>query len=163
MDPVAHTWTPLSNDVSLLPVLRALTECYTDMAKLSSRHIESLGLTPARFDVLSALGDTPGMTVKELCEIALITKGTLLPVIASMEERGLVTRAKGMPDSRQTLVTLTPEGQALYEATFLVHVSYMRACFDSLSTAEEEQLIALLGKVRAACAAIPPSSQTPHP
>lgn len=96
---------------SLLPVLRALYRSYAAVDKVSARHIESLGLTQARFDVLSTLGAPPGMTVEDLCEAAIITKGTLLHVIASLESQGLIERKKGEQDQRQTLVSLTPKGQ----------------------------------------------------
>lgn len=143
-------WKPLPNNVSQLPALRALYRSFAAVDRTSARHIESLGLTQPRFDVLSALGDTPGMTVKDLCDTTLITKGTALHVIASLEKLGLVERSKGEQDQRQTIVSLTPKGQALYEDTFLVHVEYMKQFFETLNPQERDNLIALLGKVEKA-------------
>jgi DNA-binding MarR family transcriptional regulator len=116
--------------------------------KVGSRHIESLGLTPTRFEVLSALGDTDGMTVKELGDQALVSKGNLLHVLGSLEEKGLVQRTKSTQDCRQTIVSLTPEGQALYQQTFLVHVEKMRAYFGQLEPDEEKTLIRILSKLK---------------
>ena len=140
-------WTPLPNNVSQLPALRALYRSFAAVDRTSARHIESLGLTQPRFDVLSALGDTPGMTVKELCDTTLITKGTALHVIGSLEQLGLVERSKGEQDLRKTMVALTPKGQALYEDTFLVHVDFMKRFFEKLSPEERTDLIGRLGKV----------------
>ena len=141
-------WAPIPDDVSLLPLLRALHACYTEVERAAARHIESLGLTPCRFDVLAALGDTAGMTVKELGERALITKGTLLPVIASLEEKGLARREKSTEDSRQTIVSLTAAGQELYQRTFLVHVDFMRSYLDRLPAGHQAQLMTLLKEVQ---------------
>ena len=37
------------------------------------------GLTHAQFDIIATLGNTPGMSYKELGDKTLITKGTLRP------------------------------------------------------------------------------------
>lgn len=140
---------PSAEDSALLPVMRALVACSTEVEREAARHIESLGLTMAQFDVLAVLGDTEGMSCKELGQRTLITKGTLLPVLARMEARGWVVREKGQKDGRQTKVRATPSGQALYEATFMPHVQHMLPRFDAaLKPREQAQLVALLGKLR---------------
>lgn len=140
---------PVSEE-SLLPVLRTLLECHTQVERVSSRHMESMGLTPSQFDVLATLGDTPGMTCKELGERTLITKGTLSPVLDRLEAKGLLKREKGPHDQRQTNVTLTIEGQKLYEATFMPHVNFMKPRLDVLNPDEQTQLISLLRRLQAA-------------
>lgn len=147
-DDACPGWTPIPDDVSLLPVLRALTGCMAAVERVGGHHVEALGLTPARFDVLATLGDTTGMTVKELGAKALITKGNLLHVLGCMEGQGLLTRRKDAADQRQTIVALTPEGQALYERTFLVHVRHMATFIDQLPEAERATLVASLNKLR---------------
>ncbi|MBO9539304.1 MarR family transcriptional regulator [bacterium] len=137
----------IPDDGPRLPVLRALYRTFAAVDRVSARHIDSLGLTQARFDVISTLGDTPGMTVKQLCDAALITKGTLLHVLGSLEALELVERGKGEHDQRQTIVSLTPKGQALYEETFLPHVGYMRQFFEQLTPQEQATLVFLLGRL----------------
>ena len=135
---------------SLLPVLNALLRCHTQVERVCTRDIERMGLTPAQFDVLAVLGDTPGMTCKALGEEALITRGTLIPVLDRLEAKGLVKRSRGTCDSRQTIVALTPEGQAMFEATFYKHVDFVRPLLDKLDPAEQADLIRLLGKLKSA-------------
>jgi DNA-binding MarR family transcriptional regulator len=137
-----------TEDVSLLPELRALFECHTQVSRVSNRHTESLGLTGPQFDVLATLGDTGGMTCKALGEATLITKGTLKPVLDRLEDRGLLTRTKDVRDSRQTLVALTPTGQELFESTFYRHVDFMRGYFDRLAPEKRQQLTVLLRELR---------------
>ncbi|MOA41473.1 hypothetical protein D3C78_1634370 [compost metagenome] len=57
-----------------------------------------------------------------------------------------MTRCKGTQDSRQTIVALTTEGQALYEKAFLPFVRHMRSYSDKLTPDEQATLAALLHK-----------------
>ena len=137
---------PIPQDVSLLPLARALARCQQQHDRVAARYMESHGLTPSQFDALAVLGDTEGMTMKELSQLSLITGGTLTPVLDRMEAKGLVTRCKGTQDSRQTIVALTPEGQALYEQAFLPFVKHMRSFSDKLTPEEQQTLATLLHK-----------------
>lgn len=137
---------PLPQDESLLPLARALSRCQQQHDRVASRFMDSVGLTPSQFDALAVLGDTTGMTMKELSQLSMITGGTLTPVLDRLEAKGYVTRCKGTHDSRQTIVALTPEGQALYEKAFLPFVAYMRQYSAKLTPDEQQQLAALLDK-----------------
>lgn len=143
-------WVPIPEDVSLLPVLRNLVESYTVLERTAAHFLGGLGLTLPQFDVLVTLGDTLGMTCKELGERSLTTKGSLLPILDRLEAKGLTTRAKCAKDARQTIVSLTKEGQRLYETVFPVYVDRMRDHLRMLSAEEQDQLVALLKKLGAA-------------
>lgn len=131
----------------MLPVIRALHLCNQRIDRLLARLIDEFGLTPAQFDVLATLGDTEGLPFKELGRQALITGGTLTPVLNRMEAKGLVKRYKDSRDQRQVILRLTPEGQALYEATFLPYVDRAQGYVDALSPAEQTELKRLLDKL----------------
>ena len=90
--------------------LRSLAECYQAFEAYSGAHVRKLGLTSAQFDIVATLGNTPGMTCKELGEKTLITKGTLTGVLDRMEMRGLIRRSPSDADRRQVFVALTPQG-----------------------------------------------------
>lgn len=135
---------------SALPVLNALLHCVKEVDRVCQRNIEELGITPAQFDVLVTLGDTAGMSCKVLGDEALITRGTLIPVLDRLEAKGLISRCKGESDSRQTIVRLTEEGQSLYERAFKEHVAFVRPYLDRLNPQEQSDLIRLLGKLGAA-------------
>ena len=64
-----------------LPSLRELVRCYQTFSAYSAAHLRTLGLTPPQFDIVATLGNTPGMTPKEVGEKTLITKGTLTGVV----------------------------------------------------------------------------------
>lgn len=130
--------------------LRALIETCHQVEAVSSRQIESMGLTPAQFDVLATLGDTPGMTCKELGAGTLITKGTLTGVLDRLEAKGLIRRARCEQDTRQMIVSLTPEGETVFEQTFQPHVDFLGTFFDRMPADRQALLIELLRELQAA-------------
>ncbi len=133
-----------------LRTARALVETYSQIMAIDDRHVESLGLTPAQFDVLATLGDTPGMTCKQLGEGTLITKGTLTGVLDRLESKGLIKRCRGEADSRQVFVSLTPEGEAVFTATFQPHLDYLAQFWDRMPLDRQQLLVELLGELQAA-------------
>jgi len=98
--------------------IRLLAECMQLFEKFSSAHVRQFGLTEAQFDVIATLGNTPGMTCKQLGENTLITKGTLTGILDRLEEKGLVQRCRGHADKRQMSVRLTSDGESMFQKAF---------------------------------------------
>jgi len=138
---------PVSQETSLLPFYRAFSVCQQRLERMMTRFLDAHGLTPAQFDVLATLGDTEGLPFKALSQQALVTGGTLTPVLNRMEAKGLLKRFKDERDHRQVILKLTPEGQALYEATFLPYVDHAQAFLDVMNPEEQKQLTQLLNKL----------------
>jgi DNA-binding MarR family transcriptional regulator len=138
---------PVSQETSMLPVVRALHVCHQRLERVMTRFLEEDDLTPSQFDVLATLGDSEGLPFKELGRQALITGGTLTPVLNRMEAKGLLRRCKDERDQRQVILKLTPEGQALYEQVFLPYVDRAQALVDTLSPEEQAELKRLLHKL----------------
>jgi len=136
--------------------LRSLAECYHAFERYSAAQVREFGLTPPQFDILATLGNTDGMSFKELGGKTLITKGTLTGVIDRMELRGLVRRVQSKSDGRSTIVRLTKKGADEFARIFPLHVAYLRGPFTALSEAELEQFEALAGKLRGALASAAP-------
>ena len=128
--------------------LRSLAECYQAFESYSAAHVRTLGLTGAQFDIVATLGNTPGMTCKELGEKTLITKGTLTGVLDRMEKRGLIRRTASDADRRQVFVVLTAQGVRTFERVFPVHVGHLKSAFTVLSPRELDQAAELLHKLR---------------
>lgn len=134
---------PVPNDISLLPVLRAMARCQTNMELLMGRYLDPCGVTPTQFDVLATLGDSEPIPTRELGERSLVSRGTLTSVLDRMEAKGWLVRQRSPHDSRSILVGLTPEGQAVYERLFLPYVRHMRGLIAQL-TPEEQTILQLL-------------------
>lgn len=109
--------------------LRLLAQCYQAFEQYSSADLRGKKLTPSQFDIIATLGNTDGMTFRELGERTLITKGTLTGVVDRLEERGLVKRVAQTGDRRCTLVQLTDAGQQEFERIFPGHVEYCKQPF----------------------------------
>jgi MarR family transcriptional regulator, 2-MHQ and catechol-resistance regulon repressor len=124
--------------------MRALVECYRAFERNSTAKIRTFGLTSPQFDILATLGNTPGMTFKELGTKTLITKGTLTGVIDRLEERRYVERIDSKVDGRSTLVRLTKLGQQLFVDTFPEQMAHLEKSFTALTQAESDQLVHLL-------------------
>lgn len=131
-----------------MPVLRELVRCYQAFESFSSLHIRAVGLTPAQFDIIATLGNTSGMSFKELGERTLITKGTLTGVVDRLEARHLVRRVASETDRRSQIVQLTGEGDTLFHRIFPEHLGHLRLGFGRLEAAELAQMEILLRRLR---------------
>lgn len=138
---------PVPQDVSLLPIFRALTACHQRADRLMTRFLLERDLTPSQFDALAVLGDSDGLPFKALSRQSLVSGGTLTPVLDRLEGKGLVQRCKDSRDGRQVIVKLTPVGQALYEQIFLPAVDHAQEALKRLTPDEQRQLVGLLGKL----------------
>jgi len=133
-----------------LPALRELASAYQAFEAYSAAHIRTLDLTPAQFDIIATLGNTPGMPFKELGEKTLITKGTLTGVVDRLTAKNLVQRVASPSDGRSQTVQLTPRGAALFERIFPDHLAHLQRAFIELSPDELANLEKSLQHLREA-------------
>jgi len=133
-----------------LPLMRELVRANQAFSQYSDRHVKGLGLTPAQFDVLATLGNTAGMTFKELGEKTLLTKGSLTGIVDRMEGKGWVKRLGSSEDRRSVLVCLTTRGQRLFEKVFPAHLNQLTTAFGRISEQDQKDLERLLRKLREA-------------
>lgn len=130
-------------------VVRPLVEAFYAFLSKEDRHVRSLGLTLSQFDVIATLGDTNGMTCKQLSEQTLVTKGTLTGVLDRLEAKGLVERVASQEDRRVTIIRLTPKGEKKFRETFPTHIYYLKPFFErALTPAEMKTLRALLLRLK---------------
>ena len=129
--------------------IRLLAECYHAFGHLSGSHIRTLDLTPSQFDIIATLGNTEGMSFKELGEKTLITKGTLTGVVDRLEARGLVVRINQLEDRRSTVVKLTIDGEREFERVFHPHVQFCKQPFGSYGEDDFAALERELAKLKA--------------
>lgn len=132
-----------------LPLVRDLVRAYQAFALADARLLAPHGLTGPQADVMFTLGNTAGMSFKELGEKTLITKGTLTGIVDRLEEKGLVKRVACPEDGRSLFAVLTPKGEAWFEKVFPLHIGALDRYFSALTPAEVKQLRAALSKLRA--------------
>lgn len=147
--------------------VRLLAECMQGFERFSGESVRQCGLTHAQFDIIATLGNTPGMTYKQLGERTLITKGTLTGVIERLEQKGLVARCRNGDDKRSFHVSLTESGDALFEQVFPTVILHGKRLFASYSDADYDAIEQTLGKLRqliadAGAAPTPPPPKDDH-
>lgn len=135
---------------NFLPLLRVLARTYQAFTDLDAAGYRESGseLTVAQADVVFTLGNTPGMTCKEIGERTLITKGTLTGVIDRLADKGLVSRAAEPNDRRCVKVKLTAKGERLFEKEFPRQVGWLKQRLASLSQRDIDQAVRALNKLQ---------------
>jgi MarR family transcriptional regulator, 2-MHQ and catechol-resistance regulon repressor len=131
-----------------LKSVRLLAECIQGFERFSGESVRRSGLTHAQFDIIATLGNTPGMTYKELGDKTLITKGTLTGVIERLESKGLVLRTRCLDDKRSFYVALTDEGEKTFADVFPMVVEHGRQMFAAYSETDFDALEQTLGKLK---------------
>jgi len=120
--------------------VRLLAECMQAFERFMAESIRQCGLTPAQFDIVATLGNTPGMSYKELGERTLITKGTLTGVIERLEQKGLVARERSPDDKRSFFVRLTSEGEQVFRDVFPLVISHGKQLFANYGAGDFDRL-----------------------
>jgi DNA-binding MarR family transcriptional regulator len=77
--------------------------------------LEELDLTYPQYLVMLALWQQDAVMIKSLVERTRIDAGTLTPLLKRLQTKSLITMTKSTEDSRQKMVVLTEDGQALIE------------------------------------------------
>lgn len=133
-----------------LPLIRELVRSYQAFEAHSVRHIRTLGLTPAQFDIVATLGNTEGMNFKQLGEKTLITKGTLTGVVDRLADKKLVCRVASPTDGRSQIVRLTAKGEKLFASVFPAHLDHLSQAFRQFAAADLQRTVSVLSGLRAA-------------
>lgn len=131
-----------------MSLLRELVWTYQAFDKIDNNGLRKYKLTQPQADVIFTLGNTDGLTFKEIGMQALITKGTLTGVIDRLESKSLVKRVQGNVDRRCTRVVLTKKGEKLFTDIFPKHIAYMKQYFDKLTCNEIHTIERALKKLR---------------
>ena len=131
-----------------LKSVRLLAECLQGFERFSGETVRRCGLTPAQFDIIATLGNTSGMTYKELGDKTLITKGTLTGVIERLEAKGLVVRTRSSDDKRSFSVCLTAQGEQVFTDVFPVVVEQGRQLFEPYTDADFDAMDDTLRKLK---------------
>lgn len=129
--------------------VRLLAECYHAFEQISDAHVRTMGLTLAQFDIIATLGNTEGMSCKELGEKTLITKGTLTGVLDRLEAKGLIARITNPDDRRCMIIWLTAKGSAEFQRVFAPHIRHCKQPFEGCGEQEFAALERELAKLKA--------------
>lgn len=133
---------------AFIPLMRELVRTYQAFASFDAAGYRDVDLTVPQADVIFTLGNTAGLTFKEIGEQTLITKGTLTGIIDRLEKKGFVKRVTCPEDRRCTRVALTQQGEELFENEFPRQIDYLKSRFDHLTEAEQIDIRQSLRRLR---------------
>ena len=133
-----------------IPLVRELLSAYHAFASFDAdgHRLSGSDLTVAQANVIFTLGNTDGMTCKDIGDWTHITKGTLTGVIDRLEGKDLVERWAVEGDGRKTIIALSRRGERVFKKEFPRHVSYLKDRFDQLGVRDREQAVRLLQKIQ---------------
>ena len=103
-------------------------------------------VSPGRAGILLLIEANPGVTQGRLAEAVHLDRSTMVGVVDSLEERGLIERRRGV-DRRTNGLWLTRSGRSLVARLRQRIERHERRVAGALSEAERAQLLALLGKL----------------
>lgn len=92
-----------------------LYACSREIIKKYRPFLEPLNLTYTKYIVMLVLWEQDGLGLKDIGERLFLDSGTLTPLLKSLEEQGLITRARDERDERSVVVRLTRAGRSLKE------------------------------------------------
>ena len=118
---------------------------------VNRRFAEAHDTSLARFDVLANLERCEGhaASVTDLSRMLLASQGNITRLLDRMEQDRLVRRRPDPDDKRVSQVQMTRAGEALFARLAGDHEAWTNDLFEDLDNEELNELIALLGKLRA--------------
>lgn len=93
---------------------------------------------------LRRLGQPSGVTQRQLMRELNLSSGTVSVRVERLADRGLVSRTTDPDDRRNTLISLTQAGSALFEAVTPAHIATENRVLSALSEQQRDELVDLL-------------------
>src|SRR4051794_6667996 len=109
--------------------------------------LEPHGFDPREFGLMTVIMNRPGTTQQELAALAQIDPSSMVAVLDSLEERGVVERRIDAEDRRRRAVHLTAEGRRKWKDLQREARRTATAFLAPLTPVERSQLNALLRKL----------------
>lgn len=133
-----------------LPLLRELVRTYQAFQARDAASLARYDLTAPQADVIFTLGNTVGMTFKEIGTRTLTSKGTLTGIIERLEKKGLVARKENFEDARSWIVFLTRRGEDVFHEVFPAHIATLAKRFERIDATTRRRLVDDLITLKAA-------------
>lgn len=103
-------------------------------------------MTPVQFATIQALHSNPGVEQAQVASIIAYDRATIGGVIDRLEQKGYITRVVSSRDRRAREVSLSKEGQRIFEKINPIVEILQKKILSNLSNEETENLTALLRK-----------------
>lgn len=117
-----------------------------DLAKL---YTDKFGIAHTEWRVLAVLGISSGVSAAFVAEKTAMDKVAVSRAINNLIKQGMVSRIFADEDKRRSELTLSEQGQKIYEKIVPLVIAYERDILQSLNADEKEHLNSILKKLTA--------------
>ena len=105
--------------------------------------------TMPRFDAMAQLRREPdGMTMGQLSDWMMVTKGNITGLVDRLIADGLAERTRAPNDGRSSIVRLSKSGRARFDRIAPIMRRWIGEIFAGMPPGEMERLYRILGRVR---------------
>jgi DNA-binding MarR family transcriptional regulator len=111
------------------------------------RFFEQFKLGTTRYYTLIHLEQSPGLTLSELSQRLICTKGNMTRILKSMEADGLLERSPDSRDARAIRHVLTPRGMELLVSVRSAYREFLERRFSGLELYEIDSLQRILTRL----------------
>ena len=137
-----------------MPLPHKLTKLFWVLGPAFTRwaesHMHEKGLTPQRLRLLWPLMENGPMMMSALRDELGVTATNITAMVDVLEKDNMVKRAPHATDRRATMITITPKAEKLLTENCGEFRDRVADIFSGFSKAQQEQLLALLMKMREA-------------
>ncbi len=105
------------------------------------------GMRAVHVSILSVLEENPGVRQGEIGRALGVARANMAPLMAELEDAGLLRRTPDEADRRAVSVQLTKSGEALLKNCKARILAHERRALERLSKTERETLLRLLNKI----------------
>lgn len=130
----SSSWLNRSLTVSMLRTREAIMARFRPL-------LAAYGVTEQQWRVLRALAFSREMRAGELAQASVLSVPSLSRILRAMDDQGLIVRRVEKTDLRASLISLTPQGRALFEEIAPQSELRYRALVDCIG---RERVVALL-------------------
>lgn len=112
-----------------------------------SRGLVVDGLTASQFSAMKVLRIHGKLAQRDIAKYILKSGGNITVLVDNLEREGLVSRERDTEDRRVVYVSLTPDGEVLFDRLYPGHLERIREAMAGLTEAEYQQLTSLVQRV----------------
>ena len=134
--------------MSSIADIRAFNRYYTNVIGVVDRHVLNSSLSLAEARILFEIANTPACTQTYLIEHLTIDAGYVSRIIKRFEREGLLLRSRSIADGRASHLTLTSQGQDLFQSLTKASEQELTALMNGLNDQQINQLVASMKTIR---------------
>lgn len=114
---------------------------------IARHYSDRFGLTVPEWRIMAVLGQTPGLSARDVAARTAMDKVQVSRAVASLVEARRVKRDEDETDGRVTRLSLTAKGQAIYDEVVPLALHLEEVFLSALSQQEREILDVLMRKL----------------